>query len=182
MKKKTKKKWNEGFTLIEIIVVAGIIAILAGILVPMIMREINESRITRATADLRSIATAMIVFNKDTGRWPVMDATCNQTVTLLTGNGAAPANIDVNGWDNTTTSMLDNHFSTNDDSCYAPWNGPYMPIVSADPWGRQYVINAANLNIAGGPVWVVSAGPDGIVDTNPVNTITGGDDIGMRIK
>ena len=60
------KSGNErGFTLIEVIVVAGIIAILAGILVPMIFKEIDESRITRASADVRSISAAMIVFRRN---------------------------------------------------------------------------------------------------------------------
>ena len=68
-----KLKGNAGFTLIEVIVVAGIIAILAGILVPMILKEIDESRITRAAADTKSISTAMMVFKKDTAQWPVME-------------------------------------------------------------------------------------------------------------
>ena len=82
---------NEGFTLIEVIVVAGIIAILAGILVPLILKEIDESRITRATADTRSISTAMIVFKKDTAQWPAMDEDCEPTLRCCRGQGIWPS-------------------------------------------------------------------------------------------
>src|SRR3990172_4016230 len=94
-----KVRNEKGFTLIEVIVVAGIIAILAGILVPMIFKEIDESRITRASADTKSISTALIVFRKDTGAWPVMDGSCNPSVTLLTGAGNLDPNLAALGYD-----------------------------------------------------------------------------------
>lgn len=77
---------KKGFTLIEVIVVAGIIAVLAGILVPLIFKEIDESKIARTAADIHSISSALIVFKKDTGQWPI-NAGCSSTITLLTGAG-----------------------------------------------------------------------------------------------
>ncbi|MBI4844473.1 MAG: type II secretion system protein GspG [Nitrospirae bacterium] len=174
-------KGEKGFTLIEVIVVAAIIAILAGVLVPMIMKEIDESRITRASADVRSISNAIMVFRKDTAQWPVMDASCGANLTLLTGSGNAPTGIGDNGWDDTSSAMLDNHLMSNDDGCYNNWNGAYLPVVSADPWGNQYVINANSFG-SGSPVWIMSAGPNGTLDTVAASTITAGDDVGLRIQ
>lgn len=57
---------------------------LAGILVPLIIKEIDESKIARASADVRSISSALIVLKKDTGQWPV-NAACTPAVTLLMG-------------------------------------------------------------------------------------------------
>ncbi|MDO8282440.1 MAG: type II secretion system protein GspG [Thermodesulfovibrionia bacterium] len=177
-----KRSGNQGFTLIEVIVVAGIIAILAGVLVPMILKEIDETRITRASADIRSISNAILIFKKDTAQWPVMDGTCSPNLTLLTGGGNAPDGIGANGWDNTASAMIDSHLMYDDDGCYNNWNGSYLPVTSADPWGKQYVINTGNFGVSGSPVWIMSAGPNGTLDSNANSTSSGGDDIGLRIK
>ena len=65
---------NRGFTLIEVIVVAAIIAILAGILVPMIFNQIDEAKKTRAQADCKTISTAILMFRKDTAKVAVSGA------------------------------------------------------------------------------------------------------------
>jgi type II secretory pathway pseudopilin PulG len=51
-----------------------------------------------------------------------------------------------------------------------------------DPWGNAYLVNIAALR-AGGHVWVLSAGPDGIVQT-PFAGATGvqGDDRATRLR
>jgi general secretion pathway protein G len=178
------KLWDQkGFTLIEVIVVAGIIAILAGILVPMIFKEIDESRITRAAADVKSISTAMVVFRKDTAAWPSKDPDCDPTVTILMGAGNIPAGLAAMGYDTAVASSYDSHFSADDNGCYAPnWKGPYMAIVTADPWGNSYVTNANSFETAGQAVWIISAGPNGTLETPALNTSAVGDDIGVRIK
>lgn len=175
-------KNQKGFTLIEVIVVAGIIAILAGILVPIIFKEIDESKITRAAADVRSISTAMIVFKKDVGPWPTMDAACTPGLTLLVGNGNSPAGMAAQGFDNSSTENFAEPLSTNSAGCYNNWKGPYIAMVSIDPWGSTYIMNAKDFNTAGAPVWILSAGPNGTVDTNVASAEVSGDDIGLRLK
>jgi len=57
-----------------------------------------------------------------------------------------------------------------------------------DPWGNAYMINVAPLGKAGQPVWVISAGPNGLLETAVTDTgyfaqeILAGDDIGFRIQ
>ena len=71
-----------------------------------------------------------------------------------------------------------------DEECYdvSMYKGPYLPGVEADPWGNQYVLGASNFNVANGPVYVLSAGPNGTLDTPMSSIALGGDDIGLRIK
>lgn len=178
-------KEKSGFTLIEVIVVAGIIAILAGILVPLIFKEIDESRISRAAGDVKSISTAMFVFRKDTAQWPVMDDSCSATVTLIRGNGSLPSNLAAMGYNAGGASFFDYHLIADTNGCYNNWKGPYIAVVSPDPWGNAYLVNADGFAISDREVWIISAGPNGLMDT-PVPNLAGailvGDDIGLRIK
>ncbi len=164
------------------IVVAGIIAVLAGILVPLIFKEIDESKVARASADVRSISSAMIVLKKDTGQWPV-NAACTPAVTLLQGAGVLPTLNAGLGWDSSSPNSYSNYLSIDDNGCWpATWKGPNIAMVSADPWGRAYVTNADKFLAASGAIWIISAGPDGIVDTAATADMTANDDVGVRLR
>lgn len=173
---------RKGFTLIEVIVVVGIIAILASILVPMVLKEIDESRIAKVQADVRSIATAIVVFKKDTAQWPVMDGGCAANVTLLNGDGNLPPNLAGMGYDTGLSSSYNDHLSTDTNGCYTNWKGAYMTRVTADPWGHAYVTNASDFPITGNPVWIISAGANGQIETPSFSPTLLGDDVGFRLK
>jgi general secretion pathway protein G len=191
---------NRGFTLIEVIVVAAIIAILAGILVPMIFNQIDEAKKTRAQGECKSISNAVMLFRKDTDKWPyyVPAGNCStDTYTTIQGGGAIPPldnptgawGVDVN---DIALDLILNISSIQPpvaQTCYNDKAKSYLPGASADPWGNQYIVNAANF--AGtNPVWAISAGPNGCIDTSinsqtlndAVSTCGAADDIGIRIQ
>ena len=56
--------------------------------------------------------------------------------------------------------------------------GAGMPT---DAWGRCFLLNA-NAWATGGPVWLLSAGPNGWIETPPNAIALGGDDIGNRLR
>jgi len=72
-----------GFTLVEILVVIGIIVVLAGILVPMIGRAMRQAKRTRTAADMQAITTALEQFKNDTGDYPRWDAGPNIGAAIL---------------------------------------------------------------------------------------------------
>ena len=70
-----------------------------------------------------------------------------------------------------------------DDNCYPNlWKGPYFGSVDADPWGNAYIVNAKNFGVASAPANIVSAGPNGTVETLPDAVQAVGDDIMLRLK
>jgi len=60
-----------GFTLIELLIVVAIIAILAAIAVPNFLEAQTRSKVSRARADMRTVATALESYFVDTNRYPM---------------------------------------------------------------------------------------------------------------
>jgi len=59
-----------GFTLIELLIVVAIIAILAAIAIPNFLEAHVRSKVSRAKADLRSIATALEAYHVEYNHYP----------------------------------------------------------------------------------------------------------------
>src|SRR5687768_3834571 len=59
-----------GFTLIEMLVIVGILVALAGILLPSVMRAYNSSARAAQAADLQAIATALEAYKQDHRDYP----------------------------------------------------------------------------------------------------------------
>lgn len=59
-----------GFTVIELLVVVGIIVLLAGILLPMLYKTYRSASKTRLAADLNTIGVALDAYKSDFGDYP----------------------------------------------------------------------------------------------------------------
>jgi general secretion pathway protein G len=64
---------NKGFTLIELMVVIAILGILAAIAIPKVSDSITLAKTAKLQADLHTIATAMAMYEADTGKIPTGD-------------------------------------------------------------------------------------------------------------
>jgi hypothetical protein len=77
------------------------------------------------------------------------------------------------------------------------WNGPYLSTtIGADAWNNRYAVNVGLIDTTQGTqtaagvtksaVWVISAGPNGQIETPYDQSITeamlSGDDIGLRVQ
>lgn len=68
--KKSVAKKQQGFTLIEIMVVVVILGILGALVAPSILGRPDEARVTVAKNDIRSISNALDMYKLDNFRYP----------------------------------------------------------------------------------------------------------------
>ena len=175
------QRQNQGFTLIEMIITVAIISSLAAILVPIVSSEFETSAEASAQGTCRRIGTALNQFFKDTGFSPDGPLGDDSVEYLVTnGSVAFPANpfADDGGDPGNLADYLTNGDPANVGTL---WKGPYLSAVEADPWGNAYMINANGYVEADEYVWVLSAGPNGELDTDPTDTILQGDDLGILV-
>ena len=139
------------------------------------------------------------MFRKDTGKMPflVPAGTCNPAVpadifTTIQGGGTTPPTDNAaSSWgvnsNEVALSIIMNLPGAGIvvQPCYNNNAKNYMSETSPDPWGRQYIVNSADFANPALPSWVISAGPNGIIDTprnNNATLLVGSDDIGIRIQ
>lgn len=192
-----------GFTLIEITIVLAIVGMLAGILAPALAAHIANSKLRRATEDVKILGTAIGDFYMDMGEWPVWAngtaiGASDTKFRVLKGTGNDP-NFGASGFPTLDGASADNladqlmlNAPAYTTSGRNAWKGPYIEQFREDPWGNKYLVNAEWLWPGSGgemgnkPVFVLSAGPNKLVETAYNQTgpgmIVGGDDIVFRIK
>ena len=62
--------FEAGFTLLELLVVLGIIALLATVAGPQVLRYLGKARVDTAKAQISAISTALELYALDTGSFP----------------------------------------------------------------------------------------------------------------
>lgn len=63
-------KYNQAFTLVELLAVIAIIALLSAISAPIYSKHIENTKINTATLDLREIEMMLVKYYSDKGRYP----------------------------------------------------------------------------------------------------------------
>ena len=102
---------QQGFTLIEIIVVVVIIGILATFVAPKFMGKTDTARITKAKSDILSLESALDLYKLDNYTYPTTDQGLDALINRPTSD-PVPTN-----WQ----------------------EGGYIKKLQKDPWQRDYL-------------------------------------------
>ncbi len=69
----TYKQKEKGFTLLELLVVLGIIAMLAGIVGPQVMKHMGASKTKAAKVQVEDLSAALDMYKLDVGKYPTSE-------------------------------------------------------------------------------------------------------------
>ncbi|MBF6567335.1 MAG: type II secretion system major pseudopilin GspG [Candidatus Binataceae bacterium] len=105
-----RRGYQEGFTLIEIMVVILILGLLATIVVQSLRGATDKAKRTKAQADIAEFKTALDRYYLDNGSYPTSDQGLQALVTPPT-SGNIPTNYE---------------------------EGGYIERIPTDPWGHDY--------------------------------------------
>lgn len=67
------RKSDDGYSLLEILVVLAIIATLATLVAPRLFSQVDKSRVTAAKAQAQTLRLALDAYSLDTGRYPAQN-------------------------------------------------------------------------------------------------------------
>jgi len=121
---------KQGFTLIELVVAIAIIAILASVVAPKAYKAIEKAKVTRVSADMKSIKAAAMSYYSDVGFWP--PDVCPQE---------DPGFISPDNWETHCCGDANNAGlpANLPDILAANWDGPYLEkFPFPTPWGGSY--------------------------------------------
>jgi general secretion pathway protein G len=105
----SKRRIQQGFTLIELMVVLLIIGVLAALIVPNVLDRADDARVTAAKTDVNNLMQALKLYKLDNQRYPTAEQGLQALLTKPTAPPVPPN-----------------------------WK-PYLDQLPNDPWGKPYV-------------------------------------------
>jgi len=169
-----------GIRLFEMAVLGAVMIACAGLVYPVVKSERMREDRAVANEQCRLIAVALNLYLKDrTGEKYPVDPVSRKALDWLKGPGKFPANNPFGNDD--SHGRLCQVLKVKDPNMPG-WNGPYLENVEPDPWGHAYLVNTGGYHNSRERVWILSAGPNGIVETPLQSSALRGDDIGRILR
>jgi hypothetical protein len=167
-----------GFSAAEVMTILTAMTVLSGVAAPAMNEYLEDAKLVRAQHDVRTLSASLIRLFHDVGPERGIEGGWAR-VDLLVGAGQAPpaATVAAQSWSLATTdkavALLDDHLVVNEagysvvgGASRTGWRGAYLQDpVRPDPWGHRYAVNVGVMRSHHLDTVVLSAGPDGVVDS-----------------
>jgi len=121
--KPKQARHQDGFTLLELMIVLVLLGVLAAIAVPTYLGRADAARIQKVEADFSTIATALSLYKLDNAALPSTD---QGLAALVTKPQLDPVPLRYKSGGYINSLPLD------------PWNRPYLYLYPARDSGREY--------------------------------------------
>ncbi|HEX2942136.1 MAG TPA: type II secretion system major pseudopilin GspG [Rhodopila sp.] len=126
------RRGQDGFTLLEILVVIAILGLLIGLVAPAALRQLGGARVSVAHQSIERIGSILDMYKLDVGSYPTTDQGLQALVTQPAG---------VSGW---------NGPYVKGNVPQDPWNHPYKYANPSTRPGHEYDLCSEGPNGTGG--------------------------------
>lgn len=116
---RARRRGEAGYSLLEVLIVLTIIALIAALVGPRLMAQLDRSKVKAAQIQIETLATVLGEMRTHIQRYP----TAQEGLGLLVSPPASEADR-------------------------AVWQGPYLNTLPTDPWGREYVYEPESTGVA----------------------------------
>lgn len=127
--KNTRAGKQSGFTLIELVVVMAVMALIAALMTPNMMEELNLRRANLTAEDTSAILDAARSYRVATATWPG-GPTCANAITVLKAGGYLGAMSTDNRYNNPITSSCDARTFSVAQSAVEDWDGYLVNTIA----------------------------------------------------
>ncbi len=138
MERERSQARDEGFTLLEILVVVAILGLLIGLVAPAVLRQFGGAQVNVAKQSIGSLASVLDMYKLDVGSYP----TTEQGIAALSTDPGGVA-----GWNgpyvNGTAAPVD------------PWGHPYVYRDPSTREGHAYDLCSRGPNAAAGDAGLI---------------------------
>ena len=129
--RRSRRAAQRGLTLLELLVVAGILSVVAGIGVASLTGVEEDAQDSLARTEMRNLANAILAFRRDSGHWP------RQGPFAAAAAGTHPADM----------SQLFTQPVDGDGDAILPW-----AAAAASGWNGPYLSELDGVSVAVGPM------------------------------